>query len=122
MFARLGSHVTLVQRSPELVSGYEPEFGPLVAEAFRREGIDVLTGTRVGPVQGDESEIRVSLEVAGESRVVSAKRLIVALGRRPDIENLDLGAAGVGREHNGARSPSTASCERHRTTSGLPVT
>ncbi|MFV2062958.1 MAG: mercury(II) reductase [Chloroflexota bacterium] len=101
MFSRLGSEVTLVQRSAELLSDYEPEFGPLVSEVFRREGMQVHTGTRIESVEGNEREIRVSLDVAGETRTVTAQRLLVALGRRPNSDDLDLAAAGVKMDADG---------------------
>ncbi len=95
MFLRLGSHVTMVQRSAELLSGYEPGLGPLVADVFRREGMDVLTGTHIESVEGDDSEIRISLTEAGERKLVTADRLIVALGRQPNTDDLNLASAGV---------------------------
>lgn len=101
MFARLGSRVTIVQRSPRLLTGYEPELGEVLGEVFQREGIEVLTGTRVERVHGDEQSIELAVEQETAGRLLHAQRLIVATGRTPNTEGLELGAAGVATDQAG---------------------
>jgi mercuric reductase len=101
MLARLGSEVTMVQRSGSLLSGYEPELGATLAEAFGAEGIEVLTGARIERVEGDASGVRVAIERADGGRLVAAQRLLVALGRRPNTDDLGLEAAGVATDPGG---------------------
>jgi mercuric reductase len=95
MFARLGSRVTIVQRSDQLLTGYEPELGRVLAEIFEREGIEVLTGARVERVSGDQREVAVAVELSAAGRIVRAERLLVATGRTPNTDSLALEAAGV---------------------------
>ena len=100
MFARLGSQVTMVARS-ELLSGYEPELGQTLAAAFRAEGIEVLTNTRVEGVSSDAGRVAVAVETAQASRILRAQRLLVATGRRPNTEDLALDQAGVEVDRDG---------------------
>ena len=101
MFARLGSRVTIVQRSAQLLTGYEPELGQVLAETFEREGIEVLTGTRVERVSGDERQVELAVEQQAVDRTLHADRLLVATGRTPNSETLGLEAAGVATDHGG---------------------
>lgn len=96
-FARLGSRVTIIARKG-LLSREDPQIGAAVLEAFRSEGIDVLVQTQVLQVahRGDEFIIETDRgEVRGE-------RLLVAAGRVPNVEALDLGAVGVATDGAGA--------------------
>lgn len=100
MFARLGSHVTMVARSG-LLSGYEPALGETLAGLFRDEGIEVLTGARVAHVAGDSAGVSVAVELPEAGRVLSSERLLVATGRRPNTDDLALEAAGVALDSDG---------------------
>jgi len=101
MFARLGSRVTVVQRSERLLAGYEPEIGDLLAEIFRTEGIEVLTGAAVEGVRREPTEITLSLRLADGRRTVAAERLLVATGRTPNTDTLALDAVGVATDRLG---------------------
>lgn len=95
MFARLGSRVTILQRSDRLLGGYEPELGDLLAEVLRGEGIDVLTNARIEGVTGDDREVALAVDLPDGRRTIRAARLLVATGRTPNADNLGLDAAGV---------------------------
>jgi mercuric reductase len=94
MFSRLGSRVTMIARSG-LLSGYEPDLGRTLGEAFAAEGIAVLGGVRVERVSGDERGVALAVELPGAGRIVRAERLLVATGRTPNTETLGLDRAGV---------------------------
>ena len=95
MFSRLGSRVIMVQRSAQLLTGYEPELGLVLAETFEHEGIEVLSSARIERVSGDARHIELAVEQPTAGRILRAERLLVATGRSPNTETLDLGAAGV---------------------------
>lgn len=94
MFARLGSRVTIVARS-EFLRGYEPVLGQTLAESFRAEGIELLTGTRVERVSNDSGRVAVAVETPALGGILRAERLLVATGRTPNTDGLELEAAGV---------------------------
>ena len=94
MFSRLGSRVTIVARSG-LLSGYEPDLGQTLADAFTAEGIELLTEARADHVRGDPRGVELAVEQAGAGRVVRAARLLVATGRTPNTDTLGLDRAGI---------------------------
>ncbi|MEX2136929.1 MAG: mercury(II) reductase [Chloroflexota bacterium] len=100
MFARLGSRVTIVARS-EFLRGYEPVLGQTLAESFRAEGIEILASTRVERVSGDGRGVAVAVETPDARRILRADRLLVATGRTPNTENLELETAGIALDEAG---------------------
>ncbi|MCY0886141.1 MAG: mercury(II) reductase, partial [Firmicutes bacterium] len=94
-FHRLGAEVTLVQRGPRLLPGYDPEVGQVVAEVLAAEGIRVVTGVRPRQVDQRGGEIRLTVETQGQVRVLTGDTLLVAAGRQPNTEGLGLDRAGV---------------------------
>jgi len=96
-FARLGCPVSLIQRSPQLLRGFDADIAEELAKAFVREGIRVYKPAKIeqlGPLMG-RFEIRV--RIAGEDRVrdVYSKQIFNGLGRTPATGHLDLAKAGV---------------------------
>lgn len=97
-FARLGSQVTIVERLPHLLPQEDPELADALRELLIAEGIRVYTETSADRVR-----------VTGDTRVVEcsgnlnleADQILVAVGRRPAIEELNLEAAGVEYERHG---------------------
>ncbi len=96
-FARLGSRVTLLARST-LFSRDDPALGEAVTDAFRAEGIEVLTDTQASSVSHGADGFVLTLP-NGELR---ADRLLVATGRAPNTIGLDLAAAGIRTDARGA--------------------
>lgn len=94
-FARIGTHVTIVQRSPTLLSYHDPEIGQTLADAFRQEGIEVWTQAEVTRVTTVGAKKTIHVRQEGRDRTVSADMILHALGRVPNLEGLNLAAAGV---------------------------
>ncbi|MCK7545626.1 mercury(II) reductase [Marinobacter bryozoorum] len=88
--ARLDSKVTVLARS-RLLSGEEPAVGEAIEAAFRREGIEVLKQTQASRVDYTDNEFVIETN-AGTLR---ADQLLVATGRIPNTENLNLAGIGV---------------------------
>ena len=89
-FARLDSKVTVLARS-RLLSGEEPAVGEAIEAAFRREGIEVLKQTQASRVDYTDNEFVIETN-AGTLRT---DQLLVATGRIPNTENLNLAGIGV---------------------------
>ena len=92
-FARLGSAVTLVEIAPRLLPAEQPWVGDLVAEALRRDGVQLHLDSKSTRVEGTDGG-GVRLHLAGGT-VVEADRLLVAGGRRPNGGGLGLEQLGV---------------------------
>lgn len=89
-FARLGSQVTVLARS-RLLSREDPAVGEAVEAAFRREGIQVLRQTQASRVDYIDNEFLV----ATAAETLRADQLLVATGRTPNTDSLDLAATGA---------------------------
>jgi mercuric reductase len=96
-FARLGSRVTILARS-SLFFREEPEIGKAVTAAFRAEGIEVLEQTQASRIAHADGEF-VLTTTQGELR---ADQLLVATGRAPNTRSLNVEAAGVALNKQGA--------------------
>lgn len=99
--ARVGSRVTLIQRSPHLLKEQSPEASEVVRQAFEDEGIEVFTDTRVTRVSAPKGRATVAFTHKGRSLTRRAAHLFNALGREPATEGLGLEAAGVNTGPNG---------------------
>lgn len=98
-FARLGSEVTLVEREDRLLSAADREASDVLARVLAAEGVAIETEFEVVEALAADGEI--VLRSARKS--LSGDRLLVATGRRPDLEGLDLGRAGVAFDERGIR-------------------
>lgn len=92
VFSRFGVKVTIVEALDRLVPREEPEVGELLAEVFEAEGIDVHVGAMAGGVAQDGDTIVVTLDNGTELR---GEKLLVATGRRTNVEGLGLDTVGV---------------------------
>ena len=90
-FRRLGAKVTLVEGAERLLLRDEPEASRLLAERFAEEGIDLRFNAPVERVWQDQDTIH--LVAAGHE--VAGDALLVVVGRRPNVDGLDLERAGI---------------------------
>lgn len=94
-FARIGSEVTVVNRSP-LLSRFDPDCGAELAAALNEEDrLRILAPAGVLAVRRDGGAVAVAVETAGGARQLRAEALLVATGRRPALDGLRLELAGV---------------------------
>ena len=93
---RLGSRVTLIERSPQLIANEDGDVSQAVLQLFQDEGIDVVLGTRVLSVDGLSGE-RVSLRLqdGNSTRSVEGTDILVAVGRTPNTTGIGLEKAGI---------------------------
>ncbi|HRZ36276.1 MAG TPA: NAD(P)/FAD-dependent oxidoreductase [Candidatus Paceibacterota bacterium] len=97
-FARLDVEVTLVQRSDHVLRGLDDDTAQAVEAALRREGLRVLTGTRLVGAARNASGTSVRFERAGRVETAAADQVLLALGRSPNTAALDLEKADVRTE------------------------
>ncbi len=99
--SRLGSRVTVVERSDRILSGFEPEVDRTVRASFEQEGIEVLLGARVAAVRPAGASVAVAVEHGGAQREIRTERLLLAAGRVPNTEGIGLERAGVALDQRG---------------------
>jgi pyruvate/2-oxoglutarate dehydrogenase complex dihydrolipoamide dehydrogenase (E3) component len=98
-FARFGVKVTLIQRSGHVLKEFDADAGMEIEKVFRREGIQVFTGTKLLDAKRDGKLKTVLFEQNGMSVLVSAAEILFALGRIPNTASLGLESAGVKTEN-----------------------
>jgi len=98
LFRRLGSRVTIVQRGPQLFSREDPDVAIAVADILKEDGIQVLLSTPAEAVSRSRDTISLKVRAGGSNgkvRTINGTHLLVATGRIPNSDSLNLGAAGI---------------------------
>jgi len=98
---RMGSEVTLVQRSPNILRDHSDEASCVVQQAFADEGIKLFTDTQLVSVGSDKRGVTVKFRHDGKLVTRRAAHLFNALGREANTAGLNLAAAGVKTRPNG---------------------
>ena len=94
LFHHLGSEITLMQRSERLLKEYDPEISESVEKALIEQGINLVKGQLLSVLNKVEIK-RVYVTVNGSREVIESDQLLVATGRKPNTDSLNLSAAGV---------------------------
>ena len=90
-FQRFGSQVSVFEMLPRIVPVEDEEVSKELARVFRKQGIRVETGARVDHVENVSSGVRFQATLSdGRVEAVAADALLVAIGRKPNTENLGL--------------------------------
>src|SRR5262249_48190275 len=102
MFRRYGSQVTIVERGEQLLAREDSDVAAEVHKILREDGIDVRLKTRASRVEANaQGEIQLTVNGDGGEATVKGSHLLIAAGRRPNVDHLDLGAAGVKMDEKG---------------------
>ncbi|MFN3934515.1 dihydrolipoyl dehydrogenase family protein [Parvibaculum sp.] len=104
---RLGARVTVLE-TLKAFSRDDEELSALVIARLRKEGIEILEGIKIESISGSEGKVTVTL---ADRREINGTHILVATGRRANVEGLDLEKAGVEYSERGIRVD-----ERLRTT------
>src|SRR5207249_1904739 len=102
MFARFGTQVTLITRGSTILSGYEPEIAEALTAILQEEGLRIVTGAQVRGVRHEGEGVALSIQRHGGRQTLSAEKLLVATGRRPNTQEIGLEQAGVKLNQEGA--------------------
>lgn len=94
-FARFGSVVTVLHADARLLPRDTPDAAAAVLRAFDADGVTVHNGAAIGAVHYRDDEFIVTATQGDRPLEIRADQLLVATGRRPNIESLGLEAAGV---------------------------
>jgi len=94
-YSALGSRVTIVQRSPQLLKEMDGDAAHCLADAYRKRGMQIFCHTRLLRAERTENGKRIFFEQAGQTKQVEAEQILYALGREPQTDGLGLEAAGL---------------------------
>lgn len=93
--SRLGSRVTIVQRGSRLLPREDPELSAVLQDSLTDEGIRLLLSASPIRVRRHEDHKEIEIEQEGKLHTIHCDEILVAVGRAPNTEDLNLSAAGV---------------------------
>jgi glutathione reductase (NADPH) len=96
--ARAGAKVTVLQRADRMLPRFDPDLVGWLMEKFREIGVEVRLKTRVKAIEKDAGAFAVRAQSNGTDAVFTADLVVHAAARVPELEPLDLAAAGVETE------------------------
>lgn len=97
--ARAGAKVTVMQRAGQMLTQFDPNLVGWLMEKFSEIGVEVRTGTAVEAIEQTGSGFRVRARTGSQEVMVETDLVVHAAGRVPDLDALNLSAAGIAVEN-----------------------
>jgi pyruvate/2-oxoglutarate dehydrogenase complex dihydrolipoamide dehydrogenase (E3) component len=101
IFRRFGSDVTVIELAPRLIAREDEDVSEAVTTILKREGIDVRVDAKCLSVARRGSDIAVEVGCSDGSKTVIGSQLLLAVGRRPNTDDLGLDKAGIAVDARG---------------------
>ncbi len=101
MYAQFGTKVSVLQRSEKILPEDEPEVSDALKRYLEDDGIRIFTGVSIDSVSKRGKNKIIKFAVGSARRQIECEQILVATGRRPNTEYLDLGKAGVKTDERG---------------------
>lgn len=92
---RLGAEVTVIDQERQILQNDDPELSNMLKAHLHKEGIKFVLNANIQKVEqhGDETNVHISVE--GKDRMLAGSSVLVAAGRQPNVNSLNLEAAGI---------------------------
>jgi len=101
MFRRFGSRLTVVQSRAQLLAREDADVAEEVAKILQQDGIEILLKSRAERVSAANGRILLEVSSGGQKKTIEGSHLLVATGRVPNSDSLNLAAAGVETDAKG---------------------
>ena len=101
LFRRLGSRVTIIQSGRQLLTREDPDVAEEVTNILRQDGVDIVLGAKATRVSRSGESIRLDVEPPGDATVLVGSHFLVATGRVPNSDTLNLDVAGIQKDERG---------------------
>lgn len=95
VFSRFGSKVTIIEKAGQILPREEKELADILEGVLKKEGIEIVTCVDIKKVEQSDNKKIVLAECTGTEKKFEADELLVAIGRAPNIEDLNLDKIGV---------------------------
>ncbi len=95
VFSSFGSKVTLLEVLPRILPVEDEDCSAELLKAFKKRGIEVITGAKLGTAKVAKGGVTIPVEAAGEKKEMTFEVVLVAAGRAPNVEIVGLKEAGV---------------------------
>ncbi len=102
-YACYGVNVTVIEMQPQLLPGFDRETADELAKSFARRGVEICTGTAFRALETRDDGVVVHVEGEKGDQEVVAGQLLMAVGRRAQVEGMGFEAAGVELERGFVR-------------------
>ena len=99
-FRRVGSSVTVLEAGQPLAKD-DPECAAIVLDRLVREGVVIRSGVNVIGITHAGATVTATIDAAGAEQTITGSHLLIAAGRKPAIDGLDLDAAGIRHDRSG---------------------
>lgn len=101
MYRRFGAEVTIVERMDRLIAREDPDVSQAVREILEAEGVTIRTGANCIAFAQTDDGVSVTVDCAEGSPTAVGSHVLLAIGRRPNTDDLGLEAAGVATDARG---------------------
>jgi pyruvate/2-oxoglutarate dehydrogenase complex dihydrolipoamide dehydrogenase (E3) component len=101
IYKRFGSEVTVIQQSKRVMPREDEDVSEAIQEILEEEGIQILCNAEAKAVTQKNGSIELSIEVSGREKKVAGSHLLIAAGRKPNTEKLNLQNAGINANNKG---------------------
>ena len=94
-FTNLGSKVTVIDMADRIMMNDDPELTEILFEELKKQGVMYELGASVKSISEADGKVNVHIEIEGEEKIVSGDKLLMATGRKPNLDGLGLDEASV---------------------------
>jgi len=101
MFRRFGSRVTIVQRTSQLLGREDADVAAAVLQVMEEDGISVLLNAEAVRVRKNGARLELTVRTSDREQRLNGSHLLLAVGRKPNTEDLNLAAAGIETDKQG---------------------
>ncbi len=101
IFRRFGSRVTVVEMAERLIAREDPEVSNAIREFLEAEGIEVRLNARCISAEPDPAGVAIGADCTEGAPRIAGSHLLLAVGRRPNTDDLGLDAAGIATDKRG---------------------
>jgi dihydrolipoamide dehydrogenase len=100
-YAKLGTKVTVLEGADSILPGVDPSMSRMVQRKLKRLGVDVNAKAMVKSADKSGDTVKVTAEIKGEEKTFEADKVLVAVGRTPNTDELGLDQAGIELDERG---------------------
>ncbi|AWN23414.1 FAD-containing oxidoreductase [Deinococcus irradiatisoli] len=101
LFARLGSRVTVIESGPRLLPREDEDVAAALQAVLESEGVAFVLGASAQEARREEHQTTLKVQVGGDTVTLSGSHLLVAVGRRPNTDGLNVEATGAQLDRHG---------------------